>query len=204
MKLHNAAPALLLLLGACTSAAPTEDPATETTPAGESAIEVPADLAQVTAQWETDWSQTTIDLAELAIGIHAADPRDRIAPLDDPGFEPAGEVAWLDERATGTLLAHGTALVDALVERLRARGASLLSQHQGARVPIASFTTADLDPAEVGVVLAEHDVHVRTGFHCAPWIHDHLGTSERGTVRVSPGPFVSEDDILRVAEILWP
>ena len=67
---------------------------------------------------------------------------------------------------------------------------------------LLSFTRNDLDPAEIGAILASQDIHVRTGHHCAPWLHEHLGTEATGTVRISPGPEVSEDDILRVSEAL--
>jgi selenocysteine lyase/cysteine desulfurase len=41
---------------------------------------------------------------------------------------------------------------------------------------------------------------VRPGLHCAPYIHRSLGTFPEGTVRVSPGPFSSEEDIQQVVE----
>jgi len=67
---------------------------------------------------------------------------------------------------------------------------------------LLSFTRSDLDPAEVGAILASHDIHVRTGYHCAPWLHRHLGTERAGTVRISPGPDVSATDIQRVSAAL--
>ncbi len=33
------------------------------------------------------------------------------------------------------------------------------------------------------------------GLHCAPGAHRFLGTFPEGTVRVSPGPFTTSDDI---------
>jgi len=36
---------------------------------------------------------------------------------------------------------------------------------------------------------------VRTGFHCAPWLHAHLGSERSGTVRLSPGPLLDEVDL---------
>jgi len=38
--------------------------------------------------------------------------------------------------------------------------------------------------------------------HCAPYIHRSLGTFPEGTVRVSPGPFSTEDDIDHLARAL--
>jgi cysteine desulfurase / selenocysteine lyase len=39
------------------------------------------------------------------------------------------------------------------------------------------------------------DVAVRPGLHCAPYIHRNLGTFPDGTLRLSPGPFNTADDI---------
>ena len=107
---------------------------------------------------------------------------------------------WREGQRADSLEA-GLALVDQLRAALSTR-AQLLGPAAGPRVPILSFTLPDLDPAEVGVVLAEAGVHVRTGFHCAPWLHAHLGTAASGTVRVSPGPFNTADDIDRLVEAL--
>lgn len=70
------------------------------------------------------------------------------------------------------------------------------------RLPILSFVRSDLDPAEVGAVLDARDIHVRTGHHCAPWLHQHLGTAPAGTVRISPGHDLSADDIRAVSAAL--
>ena len=42
----------------------------------------------------------------------------------------------------------------------------------------------------------DFDIAVRTGYHCAPYIHEFLKTVEcKGTVRVSLGYFNTEDDV---------
>jgi len=71
-------------------------------------------------------------------------------------------------------------------------------------LPIVSFTHDALDAAEVGVLLDEAGIICRTGFHCAPWIHDAIGTASGGTVRLSAGPWVAEDAPQRVVEALAP
>ena len=49
--------------------------------------------------WKTDWSNTTISLSELTLGIPRADPRDAIPPIDDPAFETVEEASgWLVDR----------------------------------------------------------------------------------------------------------
>lgn len=107
------------------------------------------------------------------------------------------------EAAAQRALAHLDALRAELEQRLDGRIA-WHSPAAGPRVPILSFTLRDLDPAEAGVILDAAGIHVRTGFHCAPWIHRWLGTEVAGTIRVSPGPFVTEAEVLTVARTLAP
>jgi len=59
-----------------------------------------------------------------------------------------------------------------------------------------SFRSESLPAAEIGGILDQSfDIAVRPGLHCAPYIHRSLGTFPDGTVRVSPGPFNTEDDV---------
>jgi cysteine desulfurase family protein len=49
---------------------------------------------------------------------------------------------------------------------------------------------------EVGLILdGDFDIAVRTGLHCAPLLHQDLGTAETGAVRFSLGPFNTEAHI---------
>jgi selenocysteine lyase/cysteine desulfurase len=64
------------------------------------------------------------------------------------------------------------------------------------RLPVLSITVEGWDPSDVGTLLdGDHNVACRTGLQCAPLIHDHMGTSPRGTVRLSVGPMNTADDI---------
>ncbi len=64
------------------------------------------------------------------------------------------------------------------------------------RLPVLSFTVDGWDPSDVGTFLdVDHCVACRTGLHCAPLIHEHMGTAPRGTVRFSVGPSNTVEDI---------
>lgn len=54
----------------------------------------------------------------------------------------------------------------------------------------------------IGQVLNENDVAVRTGLHCAPYAHKFLGTFPAGTVRFSLSYFNSDDDFDRLEQAL--
>lgn len=65
------------------------------------------------------------------------------------------------------------------------------------RVGVVSLHVAHYDPQEVAASLdAVHRVQVRAGLHCAPRLHQALGTlSQGGSVRLSPGPFTTPQEI---------
>ena len=54
--------------------------------------------------------------------------------------------------------------------------------------PVISFNIENMHSEEVAEILAKkYGISVRGGFHCAPFAHKAIGTSETGTVRVSLG-----------------
>jgi cysteine desulfurase family protein len=68
------------------------------------------------------------------------------------------------------------------------------------RVGTLSFRCEALSAAEIGGILDQaFEIAIRPGLHCAPYIHRALGTFPEGTVRVSPGPFNTEEDIDHLA-----
>jgi len=62
---------------------------------------------------------------------------------------------------------------------------------------IVSFVVEGYESSEVGTILDdEYDIAVRTGYHCAPYIHDYLGDKPyHGTIRVGIGQFNTKEDI---------
>jgi len=71
-------------------------------------------------------------------------------------------------------------------------------------IGIVSFTINNMNSEDVGIILDEEfDIAVRTGYHCAPYIHEFLGDCTfNGTVRVSLGINNDYADIDRLAEAL--
>ena len=99
-------------------------------------------------------------------------------------------------------LLAATERAEQLREQLAADPHNRLLHAPGPRLPILSFVRDDLDPAEIGAVLDAAFMQVRSGFHCAPWVHEHFGTTAAGTVRLSPGPELTADDIRAVLAAL--
>ena len=62
---------------------------------------------------------------------------------------------------------------------------------------IVSFNVDGFSSDEIGNILAEdYDICVRTGYHCAPYIHEFIESIKfNGTVRISLGIFNTKDEI---------
>lgn len=67
---------------------------------------------------------------------------------------------------------------------------------------VLSFTCRQLPCEIVAQRLAEHNICVRAGLHCAPLAHSTAGTLETGTVRISPGWFQSVRQVRKFCDIL--
>ena len=64
------------------------------------------------------------------------------------------------------------------------------------RTNVVSIETEGIDEADVSALLLERGgIETRVGLHCSPSSHKTLGTFPRGTLRFSPGPFTTKDEI---------
>lgn len=69
-------------------------------------------------------------------------------------------------------------------------------------LPVFVFNIDGLPADQAGTFLdVEHDVITRTGLHCAPQVHEGIGTfDDHGTVRFSPGVFTTDEEIERAID----
>ena len=72
-----------------------------------------------------------------------------------------------------------------------------LPGNRGRHVGIISFVVEGFNSEDIGMILDEDfDIAVRTGYHCAPFIHRYLkDAGTLGTVRVGLGQFSTKEDI---------
>lgn len=76
------------------------------------------------------------------------------------------------------------------------KAASLDSTAITYRAPIVTINIRDYDSGEVADELASrYDIYTRAGAHCAPLMHEALGTVEQGAVRFSISHFNTEEEI---------
>jgi cysteine desulfurase family protein len=108
---------------------------------------------------------------------------------------------FLRERTLSAIRRHEMELTARLMQGLaRIDGVTVHGpQNLSQRLGVVSITVAGFDPHEIASTLdAVYSVQVRSGLHCAPLMHRALGTLNRGgTVRLSLGPFTTDEQIDR-------
>lgn len=69
-------------------------------------------------------------------------------------------------------------------------------------IAVLAFNVQGMDASDVGTMLdVDHDIACRTGLHCAPLVHEQLGTTKiRGAVRFGIGPFNTEEHIAKAID----
>lgn len=117
----------------------------------------------------------------------------------------AAGIKYIQEQGIDQIHAQEVELTERLWRRLDEIGGYRVYGHRdmSQRVATLSFKSDTLAATELGGILDQaFDIAVRPGLHCAPYIHRALGTFPEGTVRVSPGPFNTKDDIDQLARAL--
>jgi cysteine desulfurase family protein len=105
---------------------------------------------------------------------------------------------WLLGHHVEAVHHHEMRLLTSLRDGLRGiDGVTLLCQDDlSGHIAVLAFTVAGMDPADVGMMLdVDYSIACRTGLHCAPLVHEQLGTAEHGAIRFSIGPFNTDEDV---------
>ena len=104
------------------------------------------------------------------------------------------------ETGVETIAAHEAALASRFVDQVASidgvtvYGDVLVPDH-GRRTATVSINVRDYDSAAVSDALSQtYDIATRPGAHCAPRMHESMGTTDRGTVRFSFGWFNTGED----------
>ncbi len=115
-------------------------------------------------------------------------------------------VNFLNEETVDAIYAHHTQLTARLIDALNdIHGVTIHGpQSQVDRTSVVSITVEGYDPQELAAILeATHRIQSRAGLHCAPRMHEALGTtSGGGTVRFSPGYSTALEEIDTVVSAL--
>ena len=134
--------------------------------------------------------------------------------LNVPGIVGLGAgVAEVERRGIEAIGLHERALVGRLMEGLAdleqvtVYGPAKADRRQRtgnkSSVGVVSFNVEGFEPQELAALLdSMRSIQVRAGLHCAPRMHQALGTSPRGTVRISVGLFNTIADVDSLLEVL--
>jgi len=109
-------------------------------------------------------------------------------------------IDWFMAQDRAALAAHESALLAYLTERATAMEGLTPVGTAGDKVAVFSFLMAGAHPNDVGTLLDQQGIAVRTGHHCTMPLMQRLGIP--GTVRASLSAYNSHDDIDRFIQAL--
>jgi cysteine desulfurase family protein len=105
-------------------------------------------------------------------------------------------VKWLTERGLENIHRHEMALWSRLRDGLRAIDGVVLycAESEERHISVLMVNVEGMVAGDVGTILdVDYNIATRTGLHCAPMVHEHLGTAAiHGGVRFGIGPFNTE------------
>lgn len=106
---------------------------------------------------------------------------------------------WINARGLHAIHEHEMRLTQMLVDGLKAIPEVTLycTDSLENHISVLAFNVAGWEAGDVGTMLdCDYDIACRTGLHCAPLVHEGIGTSKvKGAVRFGVGPFNTEEHI---------
>ncbi len=106
---------------------------------------------------------------------------------------------YVRRRGEARILRHEQALIDALHQALRPMAGIKTFWDGRCQSGVLSFQVEGMDCEQAAARLAEADIAVRAGLHCAPLAHRSAGTLETGTVRIGVSDFNTAADVEALA-----
>jgi len=114
-------------------------------------------------------------------------------------------VNWVNRQGVEAIHAHEMHLWRMLRDGLKGiEGVTLYCQEDCGkpRISVLTFNVDGLEAADTGTMLdVDYNIACRTGLHCTPMVHEHLGTDKlHGAARFGIGPFNTEEHIRKAIE----
>ena len=104
-------------------------------------------------------------------------------------------IRYVKEKGTFNILRHEQQLLGIMKSELEGSGLELFTGSDESQCGVLSIRHRDMDCETIAQELAEREVCVRSGMHCAPKAHESAGTLKSGTVRFSFSPFVTGQQV---------
>lgn len=147
-------------------------------------------------------------LKPLLYGGTGSDSLNLDMPIDGPARYESGSSnivaisglnASIDWISSQDIYAEEKELTDYMIEELKKirKVRLFLPENYQQIFGVVSFAVKDYSSDEVGKILNdEYDICVRTGYHCAPLVHDFIGSKEyNGTARASLSYFSTREEV---------
>ena len=111
---------------------------------------------------------------------------------------------WIEARGLESIHAQEMRLAQKLRDGLASIPGVILYCLEGLdnHIAVLALNVQGMDAGDVGTMLdVDYDIACRTGLHCAPLVHEQMGTAQiRGAVRFGIGPFNTEEHITTAVE----
>lgn len=125
--------------------------------------------------------------------------------LNTPGIAGlyAG-VKFIKETGIENIRMHELELTEMLLKELKKRDYIILygKEDMEDRGAVVSLNVDGVDSSDTAAMLSLKGIGVRNGYHCAPLVHEVIGTKNKGTVRISPGYFNTFEEIESLVKVL--
>ena len=150
-----------------------------------------------------------VEIAPFKVGGSGVHSYDRDQPAAYPTRLEAGTlnshgiaglaaaIDWLQQTGVETVQKREEALMRRFYAGVSGiPGVTVYGDFDSAHTAIVSLNIGDADSAEIADILSEdYGIATRAGAHCAPRMHEALGTVEQGAVRFSFSYFNTEDEV---------
>ena len=126
--------------------------------------------------------------------------------LNNPAIIGLGEgIKSINKIGLDNIYNHELELCSYLYDELKAIERAVLytpKPEKNRAVPIVSFNLKDYSSEKTAALLADNDICVRAGYHCAQLAHKHFNTVGRGVVRVSLGLYNTYQECNRFINVV--
>ena len=113
---------------------------------------------------------------------------------------------FIQEIGLETIAAHERAMMARFYEGVKGiEGVTVYGDFPSdARTAVVALNIRDYDSSEVSDELSQaYDIATRPGAHCAPRMHQALGTTEQGAVRFSASWFTTREEVDAAIQAVW-
>lgn len=125
--------------------------------------------------------------------------------LNTPGIAGLYEgIKFIEKTGMENIRKHELGLTEMLLKELNKRDYIILygKKDMKDRGAVVSLNVDGIDSSDTAAVLNLKGIGIRNGYHCAPLVHEVIGTKNKGTVRISPGYFNTFEEIEGLVKVL--